>query len=375
MDYSAVRHQLHRLAELSGHEFKTRDFILNRVKELSPDKIYTFDECNSVVAEYFFSDEGETTLLRADFDAVPVTETLLLPYSSNTEGIAHKCGHDGHTTILLGVAEQLARFKKEKCNINGQIFLLFQSSEETGEGMESFIKTGFLKSHTPNRVFALHNIPGFPQASVICKTGSFTCSVISCDIHFTGKPAHAAEPQTGISPVIPMLKMAETVTSWNQPDMDSNDYKVVTIIEASAGHADYGVAASEGVLRLTIRAKEDSTLKSIMSDIETLTAEISQKNRLNYSVKWLQYFAENKNDSSSVDMIKDAASKNNLTFIEKKHPFAWGEDFGLLTQQYRGAMFGIGSGTDHPGLHHADYDFPDSIIEPAVNMFIRLLFI
>lgn len=373
MEHTAIRHQLHRLAELSGCEFKTRDFIINRLKEFSPDKIHTFDDCNSIVAEYDFSENGKTTLLRADFDAVPVKETLNLPYSSENEGVAHKCGHDGHTTIMLGVAEQLALFKREGDKMNGKVLLLFQSAEETGEGMESFIKTKFLQAYKIDYVFALHNIPAFPLKSVICKDGSFTCSVVSCDIHFTGKPAHAAEPQTGISPILPMLKMAETITSWNQLDMRLPDYQIITIIEVSAGHADYGVAASEGVLRLTIRTKEDTALKSLMKEIETLAAKTAAAGKLSHSIEWLQYFAENRNAPQAVGMIRSAAAGNGLNYIEKEQPFAWGEDFGLLTQSHTGAMFGLGSGEGHPGLHHADYDFPDAIIEPAIKMFISLL--
>jgi len=373
VNLTEARHKLHTLAELSGQEFKTREFIINRLKEFSPDKIHTFDHCNCIVAEYVFSDDSHTTLLRADFDAVPVKETLPLPYSSCTEGVAHKCGHDGHTTILLGVAERLSLWKAENGKQIGRVLLLFQAAEETGEGMESFIGTHFLDSYDIRRVFALHNIPGYPSASVICKTGSFTCSVISCDIHFTGQSAHAAEPQTGVSPVLPMLEMAKTVSSWNQIDMTLPDYRIITIIEASAGHADYGVAASEGVLRLTIRTKEDKALKSLMADIEALADKIAKEGRLEHSISWLQYFAENKNEASSVEMIRGAAAKNDLKYIEKEQPFAWGEDFGLLTQRYNGAMYGVGSGEAHPGLHHADYDFPDEILEPAVKMFISLL--
>lgn len=367
------RHQLHRLAEPSQHEEKTHAFILQQLQQLSPTSIHTFDDNHNIVAEYFFSDNGPTILLRADFDALPVAETLPLAYASENPTVAHKCGHDGHTAILLDVAARLARAKRDHA-LSGRVLLFFQEAEEIGAGAAKLLNSHFLQQFKIDKVFALHNIPGYPCGSIICKQGSFTCSVISCEIKMEGITAHAAEPHTGVSPFGALTRVAEAALRWSQPDFEQDDYQVVTLIGLQIGGADYGVAAGGGVLRLTLRAKNDHLLKRRMAEIEALLHNETQREpRLRSEVRWIEYFAESKNNAEAVEQIKRAATANGLPYMEKPQPLAWGEDFGLLTQHYPGAMFGLGAGEHCPNLHHHDYDFPDEILEPGINMFWELV--
>ena len=373
MNPTDCRHQLHRMAEPSQHEEKTKEFILKQLQECSPTRIHTFPDNHNLVAEYFFDDKGPTILLRADFDAVPVAETLPLEYASENPAVAHKCGHDGHTAILLGLAARLAQAKENK-TLSGRILLFFQEAEEIGAGAAKLLNSDLLQQFKIDKVYALHNIPGYPLGSIICKEGSFTCSVISCEIKMEGVTAHAAEPHTGISPFGALTRVAETALQWTQSNLEHDDYQIVTLIGLQIGGADYGVAAGSGALRLTLRAKNDRLLKKRISEIEELLrVETQHEPRLKSEVRWLEYFAESKNNPSAVEKIRSAAAANSLPYIEKKQPFAWGEDFGLLTQHYPGAMFGLGAGEHCPNLHHHDYDFPDEIIPAGIKMFWELI--
>ena len=365
MNYAETRQQFHSLAEASGHEEKTAEAILLLLKDFAPTQIHTFPDSHNIIAEYDSEAEGPTLLLRGDMDAVGVDEHLSLPYASRTPGYAHKCGHDGHTTILLGVAEQLYLHPVKK----GKVLLFFQAAEETGQGCGQLIQSGFLQSYHIDMVFALHNIPGIPLHSITCRAGSFTCAVISCEIKLDGQTSHAAEPEKGISPFCAATSITEQLLALNHPQLKDDDYQIVTLVESHIGETAYGVSAGHGVLRFTLRAKSEALLQALKSDTERIVhTEVSKTPGLSYDIRWLEYFAGGQNSTDAVEIVKQAASDNGLTYIEKEVPFTWGEDFGLLTQHYPGALFGLGSGTNTPPLHHQDFDFPDEIIATGVKM-------
>jgi len=369
MDCKEIRHQLHRMAEPSNEEVRTSAYIRQRLEQLRPSKIVTFPKGNHLLAEFDFGGGGKTILLRADMDAVRVNETLNLPYKSETEGVSHKCGHDGHSTIMLRVAEML----HEKPLPSGKVLLLFQGAEETGEGARQILDSGILQSYNIDCAYALHNIPAEPAGTIICKTGSFTCSVISCDIVLTGKTAHAAEPWNAVSPFPAAQRLTDFVLSLNQRDVQRDDFCVATLIEFRVGSQAYGVAAGDGVLRFTIRTREDAHLQQIISEIESKSKAEAASETLQCDIRWLEYFAASNNAEKAVNAIKECADNLNLTYQEKPIPFFWGEDFGLFTQHYPGALFGLGSGTAQPPLHHPDFDFPDGIVGAGAKMFYELV--
>ena len=369
MDCNEIRHQLHRMAEASNEEIETAAFIRHELERLEPTKILTFPKGNHLLAEFNFGGGGKTVLLRADMDAVRVNETLNLPYKSENEGVSHKCGHDGHSTIMLRVAKML----HEKPLSAGKVLLLFQGAEETGEGARQILESGVLDAYSIDCAYALHNIPGEELGTIICKPGSFTCSVVSCDIVLTGKTAHAAEPWNAVSPFAAAQRITDFVMSLNQRDVQHNDFCVATLIEFRIGSQAYGVAAGDGVLRFTIRTREDAHLQQIISKIESKATTEASNDNLQCEIRWLEYFAASNNEVNAVKAIKECAGNLKLTYQEKPIPFFWGEDFGLFTQHYPGALFGLGSGTTQPPLHHPDFDFPDEIVEMGAGMFYELV--
>lgn len=361
---------MHRMAEASNEEVNTSAFIMQQLKTFAPTRLRTFPKGHHLLAEYDFGGGGKTVLLRGDMDAVRVNETLDLPYRSENQGISHKCGHDGHSTILLRVAEKM----HQQPLSSGKVLLLFQGAEETGEGAREILDSGILQEYPIDCAYALHNIPGEEAGTIICKPGSFTCSVISCDIVLTGKTAHAAEPWNAVSPFETAQRIYGFVMSLNQHDVQHDDFCVATLIEFRVGSQAYGVAAGDGVLRFTIRTREDAHLQQIIASIEQrVKAEITQVNGLQSEVRWLEYFAASNNAEAAADNIRQNAERLNFPYKEKEIPFFWGEDFGLFTQHYPGALFGLGSGTAQPPLHHPDFDFPDAVVETGATMFYRLV--
>ena len=364
-----IRRELHQHPELSGHEARTARFVEDKLQVFHPTKVIRHVGGHGLLVEYFFSEDGPTVLFRADMDAVAVQEPDDIPHHSQTPGVAHKCGHDGHTTILL----RFARMLSERPLPKGRVLLLFQPAEENGSGSKAVLDTKVLDYYKIDKAFALHNIPGYPASAVLCKEDSFTCAVVSVSITLTGKTSHAAEPQKGISPIPATLNIVDELLRWNNTDIQSDDYFLSTIVEIHVGEEAYGVSAGNSIIRATLRAKTDKLLHQHAQQLKELVAtECKRTPDLQHEMEWLEPFSANENDPQSVGMIKNAALRNNLPYIELQTPFSWGEDFGLFTQQYKGAIFGLGSGENCAPLHSPQYDFPDEVIETGATLFYTI---
>lgn len=365
-----IRHQLHRLAEPSGEEVRTHAFILEQLKACSPLRILTFADSQSIIAVFEGEEPGRTLLFRGDFDAVRVEETIDVPYASEMAGVAHKCGHDGHATMLLGLARDLHRRPPAR----GRVLLFFQAAEETGDGARQLIETGVLDRYTPDRVFALHNIPGEKLGTVLGKPGSFTCSVVSTDIVLQGHSAHAAEPLKALSPYPAARAIADKLLSLNNYDMHSDHYRLLTLVEFRVGEQAYGVAAGDGVLRFTLRAKDDARLQQTKAElVRIVEEEVAKTEGVSHTISWKEYFAASNNHDEAMAQVKAAANRIGLDYKELEVPFSWGEDFGLLTQHYPGALFGLGSGLEQPSLHNPYFNFPDELLPIGVHLFRELI--
>ena len=364
-----IRRELHQHPELSGHEARTARLVEDKLQAFHPTKVIRHVGGHGLLVEYFFSEDGPTLLFRADMDAVAVQEPDDIPHHSQTPGVAHKCGHDGHTTILL----RFARMLSERPLPKGRVLLLFQPAEENGSGSKAVLDTKVLDYYKIDKAFALHNIPGYPASAVLCKEDSFTCAVVSVSITLTGKTSHAAEPQKGISPIPATLNIVDELLRWNNTDIQSDDYFLSTIVEIHVGEEAYGVSAGNSIIRATLRAKTDKLLHQHAQQLKELVAtECKRTPDLQHEMEWLEPFSANENDPQSVGMIKNAALRNNLPYIELQTPFSWGEDFGLFTQQYKGAIFGLGSGENCAPLHSPQYDFPDEVIETGATLFYTI---
>ncbi len=353
------RAHLHQCAEISGHEEKTHNFIVEVLQSLNPTKLHTHVGGWGVLAEFGFPKSGKTYLFRTDIDAVGL----------QAETVRHCCGHDGHTATLLDFAAKLSVNPLPE----GRVLLLFQPSEENGQGAKAILESGILRDQVIDLAFALHNIPGFPLGSILCKSGSFTCAVLSCEMRFSGKVAHASEPEKSISPQDTIFGIVAGIQSLQNTDFSSDEFFLATLVELHIGEETYGVAPGNGLLRWTFRAKTNTVLQEKIKMIESFSRQaVSQTEGLAFSFRYLEAFSANENNASAVELIAKAAGNCGLEFFELKEGFRWGEDFGVLTQVIPGAMFGLGAGENCPPLHAPDYDFPDALIEVGSRMFYEI---
>lgn len=362
-----LRKKLHKNPEVSGKETQTAKMIVTFLEKYAPDEIITTIGGTGIIAIYEGKKSGKTVLFRCELDALPIEESNTFEYKSINKAVSHKCGHDGHMAILCGLAKELSKNRPT----SGKVILLFQPAEEDGSGaLKVFTDPKF--SFKPDYAFALHNLPGFPLNQIVVKTDTFTCAVNSMIIKLKGKTAHAGEPENGINPA---LAIAEITTQFNteiQAKIDQEKFCLITPIYSKMGKKAYGVSAGKGEIHFTVRSNSNLHMQQLEKALESIVAKIAMKYQLKYKVSWTQSFQANENDASAVNYIKKAAKTVGLETIERSVPFSWGEDFGLFTQQFPGAMFGLGAGISSPALHNPDYDFPDEITASGVAVFYQI---
>ncbi|MDX1438316.1 MAG: amidohydrolase [Rubricoccaceae bacterium] len=363
----AFRKRLHAHPELSGQEHETAQAVRTKLEDLKPDELIAIGS-TGLAAVFSGEESGPTVLLRSELDALPIQEVNDFEHRSNVRGVSHKCGHDGHTAILTGVAQKIASNRIT----SGRLVLLFQPAEETGEGAKRVLADPAFEGIRPDYVFALHNLPGCPAGVVVVKDGVFTAAVCTLILTFSGRTAHAAEPEHGRNPVYAISEIVRLTREMEQTDVASDAFTLITPVYLSVGDIAYGTAPGEGELHLTIRAWSNINLDRAVGDVIRAAERLALEQGLEIDSERVAEFSANVNDEEATRLIREAAKATGVTVQERLTPFKWGEDFGLFTERYRGAMFGIGAGVSHPALHNPDYDFPDEIIPGAVDLFERI---
>lgn len=364
----SLRKTLHKYPEVSLDEKETAKRIISFLENYPPDEIKTEVGETGILAIYKGAKPGKTVLFRCELDALPIEEINTFEHKSIIEGVSHKCGHDGHMAILCGLATQLHLQRPE----TGNVVLLFQPAEEDGRGAVRVYADPKFKSLKPDFVFALHNLPRYDQNQIVVKNNTFTCAVNSIIIKLKGRTSHAGEPEKGINPALALAEITHAFQQQIQADITKDNFCLISSIYIKMGKKAYGISAGAGETHFTVRTDKNEQMKKIEAALEDTARKIAQKHQLDCTIKWKQNFHANENNTEAVDYVRKAAASNNFDLLEKESPFTWGEDFGIFTQEYAGAMFGLGAGTDTPALHNPDYDFPDAIIPTGVAIFHQI---
>jgi amidohydrolase len=363
-----LRKTLHAHPELSGHEEQTSRRIRDFLTGNEPDSIIEGLGGHGLAAVYDSGQAGPSVLLRADLDALPIDEVNGFAHRSRHQGVSHKCGHDGHMAILAGMSSLL---KKNRPSA-GRVILLFQPEEETGQGAAKVIADPKFNKIKPDYAFALHNLPGYEKNVIIFKEGSFASASTGMIIQMHGKSSHAAHPEQGNSPV---NMMAETISGLMGIPKEKNnfrDFVLLTIIHARLGEVAFGTNPGKAVVMATLRTYQDEDMLLMKKKAENLVRTLEKDFDIQCHISYTEEFPATTNHSEVTKLVEEAFRRAGAKHEIIEEPFRWSEDFGHFTSAHPGALFGIGSGIDHPSLHNNDYDFPDEIIETGINMFYHL---
>lgn len=364
------RRYLHQHPELSGEEAQTAQYLYKQLQELAPTTIITQIGGHGMAAIFDSGEDGPSIMYRTELDALPIEEENEFAYRSERKTVSHKCGHDGHMTMVLGFGRYLAQHPPQR----GRIILLFQPAEEIGAGAEWMLADPKFEQLLPiDYAFAIHNLPGFPLGQVVCKSGPFSAAVKSLIIRLYGKTSHAGEPENGINPALAVSEIIREADIACQPDVNQPEFAILTPVHIELGEIAYGVSAGYGEVHLTIRTWTEQEMGELSARLLRYVSKMAVRHRLRVETEWTNVFRTTRNEEEVVDIVEQAAVDNGYETYECKHPFKWGEDFGAFTQRFRGAMFGLGAGENHPALHNPDYDFPDELLLPGIYMYRRIM--
>lgn len=364
----SLRHELHRLAELSGKEEKTAQKVQSFLETTDPDELLTSIGGTGILARYGPS-EGTSIMLRCELDALPIPEQNEMDYISANPETGHKCGHDGHMAILCGVAQRLAAAKPKK----GPVYLLFQPAEETGKGAKCVLDDERFQGQSFDYVFALHNLPGFKKGQVVVRKGTFAAASVGCRIFMKGKSSHAAHPEEGKSPALAVAQLIQHLSALPQFKVTLDRPAKVTVVHARLGERAFGTSPGFAEVMTTLRTYDDELLDNLKSEVKRVAETLTAVHELDVTLDWVEPFPATTNNTEAVKIITRAAQKAELEWLEKESPFGWSEDFGHFTHHYKGALFGLGSGLKQAPLHAPDYDFPDDLIPAGISIFEQII--
>jgi len=354
-----LRHELHQHPELSNQETWTKQHLIDFIKANT--RLEIVDKGLWFYAIYRAGKDKKNIAFRADFDAIPMQETLDLPYASQFPGIAHKCGHDGHSASLAGFALEIDQKGADK-----NIFFLFQHAEETGDGANQCVT--FIKENNIEEIFAYHNWGGMPFKSVNVINGTSNCASMGMTIHMEGSPAHASQPELGANPAFALAKVIDAIPMLIS--LENNKCMVLcTVIQVDIGERAFGVSASKGDLLLTIRALYETEMNQLRKSLEELALAQAEEYGLKVRFAYNDVFPETANHIESSDKIRLVCKAKGFQLVEIKEAFRASEDFGRYLKETKGAICYIGNGEDYPLIHTFEYDFPDEILETAVELF------
>ncbi|MFT5708568.1 MAG: amidohydrolase, partial [Oceanospirillaceae bacterium] len=334
-----VRKHLHKHPELSGKEQKTAAYVLTQLQTLKPDRIYQNIGGQGMAVCFDSNKPGPNVLFRSELDALPIEELNQFAHRSVNQGVSHKCGHDGHMATILALGEKIAANRPLK----GTVTLLFQPAEETGEGAIAVVEDAQFNDFKPDYCFALHNLPGHPLGQVLIRAGSFNCASRGMSIALNGKTAHAAYPETGISPANALAELIQTLPAL-AANLDFSELTMLTLIHCSMGEEAFGTSPGAGKLLATLRTESNEAMAALVDAVSQKAQSCADAQGLELSISWHDVFNASVNDEQCAQQVATAAQYCNNEVIWLDEPLRWSEDFGALSQTAKGAMFAFGAG-------------------------------
>lgn len=368
VELTEFRHHLHRHPEVSGQEEWTAAQVVASLGALDPDRILTGLGGHGIAAVWEAEAPGPTVLFRSELDALPIEELSTADYRSTIPGRAHLCGHEGHSTILLGLARIIARQPHKR----GRVVLMFQPAEEDGSGAAAVIADPRFAEIKPDWAFALHNMPGLPLGAASIMAGAANCASEGLRVVFRGRTAHASAPETGASPALALARLMSSALAAGPGGALGPQFRLVSICHARMGEPAFGVTPGEGELWLTLRTLVDADMAALRDEVMALARTEAQTLGLTVDFTHHDRFAACTNDPEASAAITTALKTLGMQPGTQGLPMRASEDFGRFGQHARAAMFLLGAGEGVPALHNPDYDFPDFLIPQGVAIFDRI---
>ena len=371
----AFRRDLHRYPELGYKEFRTAEKISAELSSLAGWEVKTGLAETGVIATLGGEKPGPVVALRADIDALPIHEISGVAYASENPGVMHACGHDGHTAMLLGVANVLSGIR---ASLEAPIRLIFQPAEEGGAGGKRMVDEGALEAPLVDAVFGLHNMPmASTQVGQICLCpGAAMAATTSFDITVRGKGGHAAMPHVTIDPIVIGSQIVASLQTIVSRQVDPIASAVVSFTQFHAGTA-YNVIPETAHITGTIRTLDDSVMASVCALLEGEASRLAATFGAEAEVRIQGGYPVVRNHRKTDALFRTVLSEVGRSgdYVEVP-PMMGGEDFAFYQKQVPGTFWFLASRpvdqAEVPFCHHPAYDFNDDILSDGIALHVEV---
>ncbi|WP_170348952.1 M20 aminoacylase family protein [Ruegeria atlantica] len=368
-DMAAWRRHLHSIPELEFECHETSAFVADRLREFGVDELHEGIAKTGIVAIINGQGEGPTIGLRADMDALPIPEETGVSYASKNPGKMHACGHDGHTTMLLGAARYLA----ETRNFRGRVALIFQPAEEEGGGAGVMVEEGIMDRFNISQVYALHNAPGFVEGSFYTTPGPIMAAVDTFEVHIQGVGGHGAMPHETRDPVMAACGIAQAIQTIVSRNHYALDDLVVSVTQIHTGTVN-NVIPDTAFINGTVRTFDPAVQKMVIERMEQIVqgqaTSYGVTARLDYEKNYPATINDAEKAGFAADVARDISGADQVTANAGREMGA--EDFSYMLQARPGAYLFLGQG-EGAGLHHPKYNFNDEIAPVGASFFARIV--
>jgi len=364
------RQDFHAHPELLYDVERTAGVVEQKLREFGCDEVVTGIGRSGVVGiiNGRRNGSGRTIALRADMDALPMTEKTDKGYASTVPGRMHACGHDGHTAMLLGAAKYLA----ETRNFDGRIALVFQPAEEGGAGGKAMLNDGLVERFAIDEFYGMHNWPGVPVGHFGIRAGGIMAATDRFYIDIVGQGGHAARPQTTIDPVIVAANMIVGLQSIVSRNVDPLASAVLSVTMVEAGEAD-NVISRTAKITGTVRTLDGEVQDQIEQRLADFVPQFASSFGAEATVRYARGYPVTVNapeqTAFAADVARDVVGADRVD--DDAPPSMGGEDFSFMLEERPGAYIFLGNG-DSSELHTDTYDFNDDVIPVGASYWVRL---
>jgi len=374
-DMTGWRRDLHRHPELGLKETRTSGVVQRLLRDFGVDEVHAGLAGTGVVGVIRGLQPAggarSAIGLRADMDALPIHEETGAEWASETPGVMHACGHDGHTAMLLGAARYLA----ETRNFAGTVYVIFQPAEENKGGGRMMVEQGLFEQFPMQQVYGMHNWPGVPAGVFKWRNGPIMAAVADIEITVTGRGAHGAQPHTGIDPIVVSAAIVQALQSIVSRNVEPALAGVVTIGSIQGGQI-YNVIPETVRMLGTARWFSPAVGDLLEAGIKRLSTHIAEGFGAQAEVLFKRTYSATVNDPAAMDLARHAAETvQGAASVEHMDlPTMGGEDFSFMLNAKQGAyiMLGAGRGPGDAMVHHPKYDFNDAVLPVGASYWATL---
>ena len=368
-EMTAWRRDLHAHPETAFEEHRTSKVVADKLESFGIDVVRGLAG-TGVVGVLRGRHEGERSVgLRADMDALDIHEQTNRPYASKTPGKMHACGHDGHTTMLLGAAKYLA----ETRDFAGTAYFIFQPAEENEGGGRVMVEEGLFERFPMEAVYGLHNWPGLPVGKFAVREGPMMAAYDIFEITVTGHGAHGAMPHQGIDPIVVSAQIVSGLQTIASRNVDPQAAVVVSVTQIHGGDA-WNVIPEQVVLRGTVRTFSADVQDMAEANLGRIAKGLAAAPGAEASVRYERRYPatiNTRDETRHAAMIASEVAGDSI--IREVSPSMGSEDFAFMLQNRPGSYIWLGAGETHPNLHSPHYDFNDEILPIGASYWARLV--